>query len=542
MVSVGMHAAFILTSSVFRIPGVVVPPSSPQRLFQVRIARNEPVAPQPQNPVNTTTEEEVFRFETPSVIRQVDSFLKKEQEESKEKRELVLDQTMEEIAKVDSLPELISPHKSTVERTPVVPVDSERSVTPASKAIELNVDELIDNAAEVIEPRDYSQEFVDKMPGFTPVLVKSTFDVAQRVQPKEFKLRQMPVVTRISDVGHLESELVWTLGTYEDPNDKQKYFKITIQAGEDNKKLKTNAKEVLFLVDCSKSVEDDRLTEFKEGLQKALKMLNEDDVFNIIVFKELLFEFKEGSVKPTPETLKEAARFMENFRTAEKTDAFEVLTHAISKNASRKPVYIVLLSDGRPTKGVTNPREVINKISEINSGKKAIYTLSGGLRVNRYLLDFIAYRNRGWSEYSQRTNLIGEQLVTLYEKIDDPIILNLRYYLSGIDDRQTYPKILPDFFRHAEFTLYGKYDNEREFAMQLLGDVEGKAKEYILKSDFQQAYVGDEEIARNWAFNKIFDLISQLKYNADNTKTIEEIIKLSEKFGLKTPYLEDIIK
>ena len=232
---------------------------------------------------------------------------------------------------------------------------------------------------------------------------------------------------------------------------------------------------------------------------------------------------------------------MDKFQIAEKTDAFEVLAKTIEKKNKLTPAYVILLSDGRPTKGVTNSREVINKISSINKGKKAIFTLSGGLRVNRYLLDFIAYKNRGWSEFASRTNKISDQVVNLYQKVDDPIIMNLRYYISGLDQKETFPTILPDFFRHAEFTLYGKFDEEKEFAMQLLGDVEGKPREYILRSDFKEAYQGDEEIARNWAFNKLFDLISQLKYDQDNKALLAQIAELSKKFDLQNPYLEDML-
>ncbi|HLF18400.1 MAG TPA: VWA domain-containing protein [Candidatus Omnitrophota bacterium] len=536
--SLGIHLGFIITSNILRIPGVVVPPSSPDRLFQVKIARDEAVIEQPLMPISTDRPEATFRFETPSVVKDIESFLEKERTQNKPSA--AFPEKMEQLANPQEPIQLIEPRETDSVEYDHLRKKIDRPVkSQLAGTIELNYRDVIDEAQEA--QIDVSEDFIDKMPGFTPALVKDTFEMTKR-QETNVKQRQMPVISRLQNVEELKTELIWTLGVYQDPKDQQKYFKITIRAGEDNKNLKTDSKEVIFLVDCSNSVEEERLEEFKKGIAQSLALLNENDLFNVIMFKEIIFEFQQESVPPTQVNIDRAIRFIERFRTAEKTDVFEVLSKSIHRGAKRQPAYLILLSDGHPTKGLVNPREVINKISKINNGKKAIYTLSGGLRVNRYMLDFIAYKNRGWSEYSSRTNLISQQIMQLSEKIDDPIILNLRYYFSGLDEGEVFPHILPDFFRGAEFSLYGTYDKETEFAMQLLGEVEGKTKEYILKSGFDQAYLGDEDIARNWAYNKLFDLISQLRYEGDNTVLINEINVLSEKFSLKTPYLEGIIK
>ena len=52
---------------------------------------------------------------------------------------------------------------------------------------------------------------------------------------------------RFTDWGQF---LVCKLYKYEDPNDHQKYFKISIRSGKDAEKLETMPKEIIFLIDC----------------------------------------------------------------------------------------------------------------------------------------------------------------------------------------------------------------------------------------------------------------------------------------------------
>ena len=229
-------------------------------------------------------------------------------------------------------------------------------------------------------------------------------------------------------------------------------------------------------------------------------------------------------------------RFVEALTAGEKTDAYTALYKTIQEKHLRRPSYLIFLSDGRPTKGVVDSRRLINEVSALNQGKVVIFSFSGGTRVNRYLLDFLAYKNRGWAEYSYRTHLIGETLAQFYDKIRDPILLNPRYYVSGLDQENIYPKILPDFFRNTEFTLYGRYTDATTFSLQVLGDRNGKTREFFMKGSLADAKEGGEDIARGWAFNKIYHLISQLRYGGDNSKIIAEIRTLSRKFHIKTPY------
>ena len=407
---------------------------------------------------------------------------------------------------------------------------------------ELDVDKMIVDQQDFLKEQDIPKDFYEKMPGFTPERSTGMANLQRGDFLSTLIKGHSPVIRRAASIEDIRKELVWSYATYQDPEDGQKYFKISIGATRSNVSLVKIPKETVFLIDCSISIEQKRLEEFKKGISYCLKHLNEEDRFNILAFKETTIKFKRSSVNPTAKNIKEALDFVGNLRAGEKTDTYKALYESINIKDAMTPSYIILLSDGRPTKGVVNSRKVINNISKLNAGKISIFAFSGGLRVNRYLLDFISYKNRGWAQYSKRGHYIGQNLASMYEKIKEPLLIGLRYYVNGLDQKEIFPKMLPDFFRNVEFTLYGKYEKEKEFSLQLLGEAYDEHSEFIINGILKDAKKGDRVIARNWAFNKIYHLIGELSDDGDNTEIIAEIKVLSEKFGIKTPYSSSIIK
>jgi hypothetical protein len=329
--------------------------------------------------------------------------------------------------------------------------------------------------------------------------------------------------------------------TYVDPSDKAKYYRIKIFARKDAK-LRVMPKEIIFTIDCSLSISQDRLEEFKQGIHYCLTNLNPGDVFNIVAFREEPIYFSPQSVAASPATIAEAEKFVSGLTSNNRTDVYQVFTSLVKTPLARRPSNIILISDGRPTHGVVDSRELLTSITQLNAKARPIFAFSGGSRVNRYLLDFIAYQNRAWSQYIKKTPNIDKGLAEFYEKIRDPIFLNLRYRLSGLNEGETFPRSLPDFYRDAEFTLYGKYEGEDKFSMQLLGDVDSQTKELVFSRALAESKDGGPEVMKGYAFNKIYHLISRVSAKGTDAALIAEINRLSKKYGVLTPYSPELEK
>jgi len=386
-----------------------------------------------------------------------------------------------------------------------------------------------------------SSDFFDKMPGFTPKGINEELISNEKIITKGIPNVRHSVIKRKTKPSDLKEYLICNLMTYVAP-DGEKYYKIGIRVGKDGLKLPIMPKEIVFLIDCSSSIGVERFNQFKEGLKYCLENLNKGDYFNIGAFKRKILWFRPHSVKVSKSAIKEAKLFVDRLIVKQKTNAYNAFYQSIKIRKTIDPSYIIFFSDGRPTEGETDAAKIVSDISKLNNGQRPIFTVSGGMGVNRYFLDFIAYKNRGWAEYTNRTHMIKSQIIELYSKIKSPLLLHLRYHVSGLDESQIYPKSLPDFFRNTEFSLYGKYTDENKFSLQLLGDLKGEQNEFIIVAQLDEAEQGGEDIARNWAFNKIYYLIGLLEYGGDNEKIEEEINHLCTKFHIRIPYMRNIDK
>lgn len=380
-----------------------------------------------------------------------------------------------------------------------------------------------------------SKDFLDKNMG-----MKSAAAAPVRASKGDDEFQVMKKtssgISKKTQTLEMGTTLLYELSKYQDPKTKEKYFKLLVKVRDATINFAVIPKEVIFLVDASASIDESRLRQFEQGLTYSLNHLNPDDRYNIIVFKEKSFAYSPVSLKPDVVNVTQAIGFLKRLKAGSRTDVFGALDASINMKDSFNPSYRVLLTDGFPTKGVTNARQLINQISDVNNKKVSIFAFGGGRAVSRYLLDFIAYKNRGWAQYVLSESMIAQELSKMYDKIKDPLLLNLRYHISGINEQEVFPRILPDFFKGSEVVVYGTYTGEDKIFMQVLGNVLGEKKEFIVTASLKEAVDGNQDIARSWAFHKIYHLIGALKYKENNEDLIRQIDDLCAGFQIVTPY------
>jgi len=537
-VSIVFHICLYVLFLYIRVPGLFTIVNRTKHFFSVKSADQSVTVNKPVHKRGITYANRVLKFEKPSEVNIIREAVDKDEKPFEK----------EEIRK-DEEPTSLFPVENADDAEP--PLDKGESLKPEAEIFarptrdnivgaEIKDKEGLINSGDFSQDAGVSVEFAEKMPGFTPEVTGNLMDAIKDSVATKFGKDNLSIIRRKGNFASLNQYLACELSVYQDPEDGEKYYEVSIRSGKDADKLKNMPKEILFLIDCSLSIQPERLDEFKKGVRYCLEHLNPDDVFNIIAFRDQVIWFKQESLKPNKEVIKEAERFISTLSATHVTDAYKALSESIKVPQAIIPSYIVLFSDGRPTHGITNSMRIINDFTNINNGKRPVFAFSGGVRVNRYLLDFISYKNRGWTEYADRSFIIGKHIAMLYNKIKDPLLLNLRYRVSKINNNELYPKQLPDFFRNAEFNLYGKYTDENDFSVQLLGELKDETSEFLIIGALKDAKKGGPEIARNWAFNKIYYLIGLLEYNKNNKTILDEISRLCKKYSIQTPYTEGL--
>ena len=380
------------------------------------------------------------------------------------------------------------------------------------------------------------EAFREQMPAFTPGKNPGTDLGSQLGDSWEAGALSPFGLESAAEHESLDAFLNVSMLTYTNPVTLQNYFQISIYSSPRASELAVIPKEVLFLVDASLSIQRRRLFSFREGIKYAIQNLNPEDKFNIFVFKNEIVPFAVSSVSTRQEPVAHAMNFLDSLEASKQTDIYSALLETLNRKPARHPSYIVLLSDGKPSEGIVSSARLISEISRRNAQSRPIFAFSGGSRVNRFLLDFLAYPNRGWSEHAPYDSQIQERFSSFYDKIRDPLLTNLRYQMTALPGSEVYPRHLPDFYKGTVLTIYGTYKEERKFSLQILGDAEGKTKEFIFGYDLLKAQKGTREIARFWAFNKVYDLISRMTLSGPNAEDKKVIQQLVQDYELSIPY------
>ncbi len=342
------------------------------------------------------------------------------------------------------------------------------------------------------------------------------------------------------NVETMEGLLDMELSTWQSPREPDGFFELRILPRQ-SKDIPVLPKDVTFVVDASSSIPQHKLNVTAKGLRNAIAQLRESDRFNVVAFRDSPQQFKAEPVPATRENIAEAQVFLQQLESRGETDVYKALQPVVKQLPRHgMPGVVVVVSDGRPTTGLRDGRTIINGLSNDNEGGNGIYAFGGGKTVNRYLLDLLAYRNKGAAEVVQPIDDIETALPKFFKTLRDPILVDLQADFGRLDESTIYPQGLPDFFGGQAVTLYGRYTPGKDgsFAIRLGGDAGDEKKEVIFRTDFSDAKAGDRDIARGWAFQKAYDIIGRISKEGEKPEYLNELKRLRVEYGVQTSYDE----
>ena len=74
--------------------------------------------------------------------------------------------------------------------------------------------------------------------------------------------------------------------------------------------------------------------------------------------------------------------------------------------------------------------------------------------------------------------------------------------------------------------------------MRLVGRGGDIRKELVYRADLEKAQTGDADIARNWAFRRIYYLIGVICEQGERPELLAELRRLGRQYGIQTSYDE----
>jgi Ca-activated chloride channel family protein len=345
-------------------------------------------------------------------------------------------------------------------------------------------------------------------------------------------------------LGEAEAFHLLTYRNPHDLDDPDGYYLLLLAARPDAAE-RPQPKDILLVLDRSGSMEGEKFQQAQQALIYVLERLNPQDRFNVITFSSGLEGYARG-LRPASEA-GEAIAWVQRQGAQGSTDINRALLEAAAMSDGERPFYLVFLTDGLPTAGEVESPAILDNFARSAPETLRLFAFGVGYDVDTFLLDSLAQEHHGNSFYVAPGERLDEALSTFYNRISAPVLTGLSLDFGELDVYDGYPEPLPDLFAGAQIVAVGRYRQGGVTTVTLRGAVDGR--EQTLRFT-EQAFTHDSTeadspalaaIPRLWATRKIGYLLNQVRLHGPDEETIAQIVRLSIRYGIVTPYTSYLV-
>ena len=306
-------------------------------------------------------------------------------------------------------------------------------------------------------------------------------------------------------------------------------------------------KTVVCVMDRSGSMSGQKIEQARGALKFVLNNLRQGDLFNIVAYDSEIESFRPELERYSDETRRRALGFVEGLHAGGSTNIHAALTTALGMlEDSSRPNFVIFLTDGLPTAGETNESKIVAAAQQSNRVRARLISFGVGYDVNSRLLDRLSRANFGKSQYVRPNEDIEQQVSQVYDKISSPVMTDLAVKFEfdqlkveqGDPVQQMYPKQFTDLFEGEQLVIVGRYKKAGVAKVRISGRVAGAEQKFdfpvtLVEKSNDQSYAFVEKI---WAMRRIGEIIDELDLKGANQELIKELVALSTKHGVLTPY------
>ncbi|MBN1412378.1 MAG: VWA domain-containing protein [Spirochaetales bacterium] len=308
-------------------------------------------------------------------------------------------------------------------------------------------------------------------------------------------------------------------------------------------------KDITFVLDTSGSMAGEKLAQAKKALLFCIHNLKPDDGFQIIRFSAEAEQVFPALQKANPDNIDKAKSFIKDMAAIGGTNIEEALGLALGgdekmERDAGRPHMIVFITDGKPTIGQTDTEKLITVLKKVNPKTTRIFTFGIGDDINTHLLDRITQQTRAYRSYILPDQDIELEISSFYSKVSSPVLSDLEIRLEGgVTLSRVYPdlKNLPDLFKGSSLSLIGRYSGQGKVNFILEGNVGTKRKKMEYELDFPKSESEHDFIPPLWAARRVGFLLDAIRLNGEEKELIDEVVILSRKYGIITPYTSYLI-
>lgn len=291
------------------------------------------------------------------------------------------------------------------------------------------------------------------------------------------------------------------------------------------------AREYIFVVDVSGSMDGFPLNTSKRLLKDLIGKLRPTDLFNVVLFAGDSAVLSPQSLQANQENIGRAIHLIEQQRGSGGTELLPAIQQAMAlprqDGISRS---VVLVTDGY----VSGEQGVFDHI-RANLNRCNVFAFGIGGSVNRYLIEGIAKAGMG-EPFIVTEESEAEGVATKFrEYIETPVLTDINVRSIGFDTYDVNPMRFPDLLAQRPIILFGKWRGPIAGTIELTGKT-GQG-DYVSTLDVanSQPDEGNSALRYLWARSRIAEL-SDYGSSDLSEENIRQITGLGLKYNLLTRY------
>jgi Ca-activated chloride channel family protein len=305
-------------------------------------------------------------------------------------------------------------------------------------------------------------------------------------------------------------------------------------------------KDIVFVLDKSGSMRaDNKIGQARDALTYCLRSLNEGDRFGIVAFSSAVEKYSDALVAFTEAEKEKAAAYVSRIVPNGGTNIHDALLAGLSlfERGDRLKM-VIFLTDGLPTAGVTGVPAIVKNVTDANAAGVRLFTFGVGYDVNTTLLDKLARENKGDSDYVKPRENLEAKVSGFYTKVQSPVLAGLKLDWGGVAVKEVLPRQIPDLFKGGQIVVSGRYVDSGSRKVVLTGTAQGKEQRFEFEGLFEEKSDGAARlfVERLWAQRKIGYIIDQIQLYGRSQELVDEIVRLSVKYGIITEYTSFLIR
>ncbi len=300
------------------------------------------------------------------------------------------------------------------------------------------------------------------------------------------------------------------------------------------------AREMVFVLDTSGSMDGEPIAASKLFMKHALNHLHPNDTFRIIRFSNNAEEYTAAPVAATPENIRQGLGYVESLTADGGTEIPPAIEQAFAKPALKDSLRLVaFLTDGY----IGNESEVLTQIAE-KIGSARIYAFGVGTSVNRFLLEEMAVRARGFARFIDPTEKADDVAIQLASKLESPVLTDIAIDWGDLQVSDLSPSRIPDLFAGGAIRIQGKYRQPGRHTIKVSGLVNGRKAQLPISVNLPASSgEPDNPIPVIWARSQIADAMRQINTpsymraeNANENSLKDKVTNLGLDFSLTTQW------